>query len=154
MHIDKLGPLLEDDRLNARACCCSSCLQEKARAVQQTYSEKELAEFLFLSQLISCGFRQDNVKNKSASDMAEYIKKFKTAQLSAYLDASCCNTARSYPETLCHIGQHILCWRCTSTWPMISRIGYSPRQVLASVRFMEVNWKFRATEGLQADAEA
>ncbi|CAE7627505.1 Vps33a [Symbiodinium pilosum] len=46
LHIDKLGPLLE----------------EKARAVQQTYSEK------------------DNVKNKSASDMAEYIKKFKTAQ--------------------------------------------------------------------------
>jgi len=46
LHIDKLGPLLE----------------EKARAVQQTYSEK------------------DNVKHKSASDMAEYIKKFKTAQ--------------------------------------------------------------------------
>ncbi|CAE8601298.1 unnamed protein product, partial [Polarella glacialis] len=44
LHIDRLGPLL----------------QEKARAIQKTYSEK------------------DNVK--SPNEMAEYIKKFKTAQ--------------------------------------------------------------------------
>ncbi|CAK9109775.1 unnamed protein product [Durusdinium trenchii] len=44
LRIDKLGPLL----------------QEKARAIQQTYSEK------------------DNVK--SATEMTEYIKKFKSAQ--------------------------------------------------------------------------
>lgn len=44
LHIDRLGPLL----------------QEKARAIQKTYSEK------------------DNIK--SPSEMAEYIKKFKTAQ--------------------------------------------------------------------------
>ncbi|CAJ1407410.1 unnamed protein product [Effrenium voratum] len=44
LRIDRLGPLLQD----------------KAKAIQQTYSEK------------------DNVK--SANEMAEYIKKFKTAQ--------------------------------------------------------------------------
>jgi len=66
LHIDKLGPFLE----------------EKARAVQQTYSEK------------------DNVKNKSASEMAEYIKKFKTAQSAHPLLEAHINLARDLKEKI------------------------------------------------------